>query len=169
MDHRVKGLPLGFDGSQADLLQHTRKFVSHQGHPLAPLLPCSNVPLGTVIQRQLQIIQHRQQPGKEVSVGAKDHLGALSLGATLIVGQFSPRSLPAIQVFGHLRLQRYHLLFKTGFLLRSLQLLLGRLIIGRGILLANYVAVSEDPEDQAFAPTYLQRMDERIDRFLQGS
>ena len=43
------------------------------------------------------------------------------------------------------------------------------LIIGRGILLANYVAVSEDPEDQAFAPTYLQRMDERIDRFLQGS
>ena len=43
------------------------------------------------------------------------------------------------------------------------------LIIGRGILLANYVAVSEDPEDQAFAPAYLQRMDERIDRFLKGS
>ncbi len=43
------------------------------------------------------------------------------------------------------------------------------LIVGRGILLANYVAVSDDPEDRAFAPAYLQSMDERITRFLKGS
>lgn len=41
------------------------------------------------------------------------------------------------------------------------------LIVGRGILLANYIAVSEDPEDQAFAAAYLERIDERIRRFLE--
>jgi len=41
------------------------------------------------------------------------------------------------------------------------------LIVGRGILLSNYVAVSEDPEDRLFAPTYLERMEGRIRRFLE--
>ena len=40
------------------------------------------------------------------------------------------------------------------------------LIMGRGLLLANYVAASEDSEDRAFAPEYLVRATERLRGFL---
>jgi len=40
------------------------------------------------------------------------------------------------------------------------------LIAGRALLLANYVAASEDAEDRAFAPEYLQRVEDRFRRFL---
>lgn len=40
------------------------------------------------------------------------------------------------------------------------------LIMGRMILLANYISVSEDSEDRAFAPEYLTRVEGRLRMFL---
>lgn len=40
------------------------------------------------------------------------------------------------------------------------------LIMGRMLLLANYIAVSEDPEDRAFAPEYLTRGENRLRTYL---
>jgi Ser/Thr protein kinase RdoA (MazF antagonist) len=40
------------------------------------------------------------------------------------------------------------------------------LIMGRMLLLANYVATSQDAEDIAFAPEYLARANDRLRRFL---
>lgn len=40
------------------------------------------------------------------------------------------------------------------------------LIMGRVLLLANYIAVSEDSEDCAFAPTYLSRVEGRLREYL---
>ena len=40
------------------------------------------------------------------------------------------------------------------------------LIMGRMLLLANYIAVSEDSEDRAFAPEYLSRCEGRLRDFL---
>jgi Ser/Thr protein kinase RdoA (MazF antagonist) len=40
------------------------------------------------------------------------------------------------------------------------------LIIGRAILLANFIAVSEDSEDRAFAPEYLKRVQGRLRTYL---
>lgn len=40
------------------------------------------------------------------------------------------------------------------------------LIMGRAILLANYITVSEDSEDRAFAPEYLARVADRLRGFL---
>lgn len=40
------------------------------------------------------------------------------------------------------------------------------LIAGRGILLANFVAASQDAADRAFAPEYLARTEERLQSFL---
>jgi len=40
------------------------------------------------------------------------------------------------------------------------------LIMGRMLLLANYVTTSRDAEDRAFAPEYLARTDRRLRRFL---
>jgi hypothetical protein len=36
------------------------------------------------------------------------------------------------------------------------------LIAGRGILLANFVAASDDLEDRALAPEYLARIEQRL-------
>ncbi|MCK5827018.1 phosphotransferase [Candidatus Bipolaricaulota bacterium] len=43
------------------------------------------------------------------------------------------------------------------------------LMAGRMLLLANYVAASEDSEDRAFAPEYLVRCEGRLRSFLEGS
>jgi len=43
---------------------------------------------------------------------------------------------------------------------------LEKLIMGRAILLANYITVSEDSEDRAFAPEYLERVADRLRGFL---
>jgi len=40
------------------------------------------------------------------------------------------------------------------------------LIVGRNLLLANYVAASQDAADRAFAPEYLARTENRLRRFL---
>ncbi len=40
------------------------------------------------------------------------------------------------------------------------------LIAGRGVLLANYVAASQDADERAIAPTYLERMEKRLTGFL---
>ncbi|TFH10680.1 MAG: hypothetical protein E4H08_03095 [Candidatus Atribacteria bacterium] len=42
-------------------------------------------------------------------------------------------------------------------------------IMGRVLLLANYVAVSEDSEDRAFAPEYIERVTHRLCSFLRDS
>jgi Ser/Thr protein kinase RdoA (MazF antagonist) len=42
------------------------------------------------------------------------------------------------------------------------------LIAGRSLLLANYVAASDDAEDRAFAPEYLRRTEERLRRHEEG-
>jgi Ser/Thr protein kinase RdoA (MazF antagonist) len=41
-------------------------------------------------------------------------------------------------------------------------------IAGRGIMLANYLLCSKNPEDQAFAPEYLARVERRLAEFLDG-
>jgi Ser/Thr protein kinase RdoA (MazF antagonist) len=43
------------------------------------------------------------------------------------------------------------------------------LIAGRALLLANYVAASEDAEDRTFAPEYLGRVEKRFREFLEAS
>jgi Ser/Thr protein kinase RdoA (MazF antagonist) len=43
------------------------------------------------------------------------------------------------------------------------------LIMGRMLLLANYIAVSEDSEDRAFAPEYLERVEGRLRSYLDGT
>lgn len=40
------------------------------------------------------------------------------------------------------------------------------LIMGRALLLANFIAVSEDSEDISFAPEYLQRVEKRLRTYL---
>ncbi|MBU1049810.1 phosphotransferase [Candidatus Bipolaricaulota bacterium] len=40
------------------------------------------------------------------------------------------------------------------------------LIMGRALILANYAVVSEDAEDRAFAPEYLERIQERLQGYL---
>ncbi len=42
------------------------------------------------------------------------------------------------------------------------------LIMGRALLLANFIAVSKDSEDIAFAPDYLKRVEERLRGILQS-
>ena len=43
------------------------------------------------------------------------------------------------------------------------------LFMGRALLLANYIAVSEDSEDRAFAPEYLSQVEARLRTYLAGS
>jgi hypothetical protein len=42
------------------------------------------------------------------------------------------------------------------------------LIMGRTLLLANYVAVSEDSEDRAIAPEFLERVGGRLRCYVLG-
>jgi len=41
-------------------------------------------------------------------------------------------------------------------------------IAGRGIMLANYLLCSKNPDDQEMAPDYLARIEERLTQFLDG-
>ena len=62
---------------------------------------------------------------------------------------------PAQQLLGH-----------VGICRESCDGQIETLIMRRMLLLANYVAVSEDFEDRAFAPTYLERVGNRLRTYL---